>query len=224
MSSLDELGKNALFGVLNWHSSRVLVRERCKLAQPIVRRVEHTGRIRAAVLRRERVCEPRTRRAVERGRLGERHVHLVDAESSPSRRTSVAPRRDVCIRRNARLERGDLLTQRDRLLETLVHCRVGLGCARRVQTAGLEPNVLQRRAWALCLAGKDVLIVAPTGSGKTLAAVAPLPSLLAGSSISVVFQLTGSVCGSTVILIVPGVLWAMRGPVPRLWPSVRRDL
>ena len=56
------------------------------------------------------------------------------------------------------------------------------GCARLVRTAGLEPNVLQRRAWALCLAGKDVLIVAPTGSGKTLAAVAPLPSLLAGSS------------------------------------------
>ena len=56
------------------------------------------------------------------------------------------------------------------------------GCARLVRTAGLEPNVLQRRAWALCLAGKDVLIVAPTGSGKTLAAVAPLPSLLAGST------------------------------------------
>ena len=75
----------------------------------------------------------RTRRAVERGRLGERHVHLVDAESSPSRRTRVAPRCDIYVGRGARLERGDLLTQRNRLLKTFVHRRVSLSCTCRVQ-------------------------------------------------------------------------------------------
>ncbi len=36
-------------------------------------------------------------------------------------------------------------------------------------------------------------------------------ALLAGDKISVVFQLTGAICGATVILIMPGVLWLRKG-------------
>ena len=53
--------------------------------------------------------------------------------------------------------------------------------------------------------------------------VVTIGAMIAGIHLDLVFQLIGAICGSTVILIIPGFLWARHGTgsaVGRLVPAV----